>query len=172
MTRYPIPLAATLRRVAGVVFVALTIGPLTCSPAMADGVGWPGHTVSGITCDVAYGQGIVRANPPSDVRSWYGTDFPHGELADWVPVLYRWDGTQYVKWVEPGNWAAYALVSSFGIDPNPDAGGWRSYTTQGQLLFLPFTDLPAGTYTVLNRIRWQSTGEVHDEWSADACAIA
>lgn len=150
---------------------AVSLAASSATPASAHGDGWPYHVVRGVSCQVApTGQWQVRAFPPSDVRSWYTTTFGNGELVDWLPVLYRWDGRQYVRWSVPPDSVAHAYVSSFGILPDFNAGGaWRN--GQGQTVFFPFTNPPAGTYTVAHLIRWRSTNKVHLQFAPNYCSI-
>lgn len=137
---------------------------MPASPAIADGTGWPPHTVRGVSCDLSpFGQVQVRAYPPSHVTSWYGGS----ELVEWMPILYWWNGVEWVETAHPSAYSASAEVTSNGLNPNV---GWRSNI--GQLSFFPFmSDLQVGHYTVIHQIHWQSTGQVHYEWAPNSCEL-
>ncbi|MFD1862004.1 hypothetical protein [Planococcus chinensis] len=130
--------------------------------------GSPPHLIRGVECEfLQSGHFRLKALPPNHATAWWGLK---DDVVHWTPVLYRWDGTLYIKWQEPTIAPAYAYVHPYGFfqGPNP---GWRSETGQGQLDFFPFHSLPSGTYKVLNMIQWDSNGHVHMEWSPNLCTF-
>ncbi|MCP2033555.1 hypothetical protein L1279_000538 [Planomicrobium sp. HSC-17F08] len=144
---------------------------LSATPILADnnGDGSPPHSVRGVSCEYVQlvNQYAVKAFPPNHVTAWWGL---RDDVVRWTPVLYRWDGTQYIKWRESKVPPAYAYVTPYGLN-NGINPGWRNSLTHGQVIFFPFYDLPSGTYTILNVIKWDSNGHVHMEWGPNSCAI-
>lgn len=134
-----------------------------------DGGSWPAHDMRTIACEGAFvnGKGIVKAYTPRYATAWSGRST---DTVFWNPILYRYNGKQYVQWTGVGSWDAYAYVTQYGL--NPDAKpGWRSTATGAQMSFLSFKDLPTGSYKVLNQLHWVSTGKTHSEWGPNACTI-
>lgn len=142
----------------------------TASPASAhnDEGNIPTHQVRGISCAGAYsnGKGIVRAFTPRSAVAWEGRST---DTVFWNPILYRFNGQQYVQW-ESLNYPAYAYVTPYGFNRSLQAG-WRSSTTNNIIRTAAFTNVPPGYYKVLNQIHWVSTGVTHSEWGYNSCAI-
>ncbi|RNF39576.1 hypothetical protein [Planococcus salinus] len=137
--------------------------------AHSTGDGSPPHSVRGVSCEYLpiNGQVVVKAFPPNHATAWSGFS---DDVVYWTPILYRWDGSDYVEWFHSPNAIAYAYVHQTGFYQgiNP---GWRHSTIHGQLQFHPFYNLPSGTYTVLNLIQWHQNGHEHYEWAPNACTI-
>lgn len=139
------------------------------SAAAHNGEGnWPSHQVRGISCAGAYssGKGVVRAYTPRSAVAWEGRAT---DTVFWNPILYRFNGQQYVQWSSM-NYPAYAYVTPYGFNPNLKAG-WRSSSTNNIISSVAFSNLPPGSYKVLNQIHWASTGMTHAEWGPNACAV-
>ena len=129
---------------------------------------WPSHQVRGISCAGAFnnGKGIVRAYTPRSAVAWDGRAT---DTVFWNPILYRFNGEQYVQWSSM-NYPAYAYVTPYGFNPNMKAG-WRSSSSNNVIRAVAFNNLPPGSYKVLNQIHWASTGMTHSEWGPNACAV-
>lgn len=128
----------------------------------------PSHQVRGISCAGAYSsaKGIVRAFTPRYAVAWNGRST---DTVFWNPVLYRFNGTQYVQWSSL-NFPAFAYVTPYGFNPNLKPG-WRSSSTHNIIRSAAFTNVPPGFYKVLNQVHWVSTSVTHSEWGYNACAI-
>lgn len=128
----------------------------------------PSHQVRGIFCAGAYssGTGIIRAFTPRSAVAWTGRST---DTVFWNPILYRFNGQQYVQWSSL-NYPAYAYVTPYGFNRSLKAG-WRSSSTNNIIRSAAFTNVPPGYYKVLNQIHWVSTGVTHSEWGYNSCAI-
>jgi hypothetical protein len=148
----------------GAVIVALVLA----GRARAAEEEWPQHEVRGVACERALtGSGvIVKAFPPRRVLPWGDR---RDDVAHWRPVLYRWDGTQWVRWTQPSQWSAYAYVNVQGLSQGTNPG-WRNRSSHGQLLFVPYSSLPAGIYTVVHQIQWSSSRRIHDHIAPNSCS--
>lgn len=126
----------------------------------------PYHVVSATACeykDAADRVRSVEAFPPEQASSWQEVD-----MVSWKPVLFRWDGVRLHKWKEYTAATAYAYVTPDGLKFEGDSA-WRDSATDDTFSSLTFTNLPAGSYAVMNVMTWDSNGHVHKEVSPSWC---
>lgn len=147
------------------------ITSISAAPALAhnNGDGSPPHSVRGVLCEYipVNGQVAVKAFPPNHATAWWGFQ---DDVVYWTPLLYRWNGSEYIEWIHPPTAIASAYVNPYGFDQGKNPG-WRHITQRGPLQFHPFYGLPSGTYTVMHSIEWLRSGHVHYEWAPDYCSI-
>ena len=109
--------------------------------------------------------GVVKAHPPFSVTSSVRED-----IAYWKPTLTVWDGADWVEYAKPRDNAAYAYILPGGINQGLN-GGWRSSTTHGQLIFFPFSGLPAGEYMIYHEVVLEVDGSIVAGWSSQKCVL-
>jgi hypothetical protein len=131
------------------------------APAQADPVG--AVLRDDVGCENG---GIVRAYPPINVTSSARED-----IAYWAPTLAVWNGSDWEEYRKPNKAPAYAYILPGGINKGYN-GGWRSSTTHGQLLNLPFGDLPAGEYAVYHEVKLQEADALLTGWSSQTCSLS
>lgn len=146
----------------------LVVGTLSATPFMAHDTGddSPDHAVREIACeynDAGDRVNSVEAFPPEHASSWSEDD-----RVSWKPILYRWDGVRYHKWKEYKEATAYAYVTPEGLKEGKDSG-WRDNATDDEFGSLVFTNLPSGSFAVINEMTWESNGQVHREVSPNWC---
>lgn len=146
--------------------VAFSAAPIL---AHDNGDNTPPHSVRAISCEYipSTGHYVVKAFPPNHATAWWERE---DDVVHWKPVLYQWNGSLFIKVREAKIFPAYAYVTPYGLNQgiNP---GWRSATTHGQMIFMPFYNLPSGTYSVLNVMKWESNGHVHSVPAPNSCTL-
>ncbi len=76
----------------------------------------------------------------------------------------------WVEYAKPRDNAAYAYILPGGINQGLN-GGWRSSTTHGQLIFFPFSGLPAGEYMIYHEVVLEVDGSIFAGWSSQKCVL-
>lgn len=92
------------------------------------------------------------------------------DLVKWHPVLYRWDGVRFYTWKKFDRASAYAKAMSNGSGHRKLAN-WRDTKTHDKVESVTFKNLPAGPYTVIHVLAWESNGKVVRHVSPNWCDI-
>ena len=147
-------------------FIPLAVALVTalCGASTASASHTPPFTLGGLNC---VSGGIVQVKPPSYMRSVYDVNHRNAELVKWSPDLQVRTGSRWRNYDTRRPFYSAFTTNGFGYSNTIYGQGWGGKI--GQVQFVPFTDLPAGTYRIKHWLYWQQLGKTYAFTNRQTC---
>jgi hypothetical protein len=144
--------------------ILLVVGAILCSIGVARAAAVPSFQLGQTQC-VAGGQ--LKVFPPRSMSPVERVDYRNAERVQWSPDLQVWNGRGWANFDTRRPFYT-AFTTSYGYFQTTYGAVWQSPQNM-QVMWVPFTALPAGTYRVRNRLYWAKLGRTYYADSGQTC---